>query len=43
VQRSGVLADIAPTILRLMGIPQPEEMSGKALIDKTQDIQKRLL
>jgi 2,3-bisphosphoglycerate-independent phosphoglycerate mutase len=30
--RNGVLADIAPTILKLMGIPQPPEMSGKALI-----------
>ncbi|MDR1406309.1 MAG: 2,3-bisphosphoglycerate-independent phosphoglycerate mutase [Prevotellaceae bacterium] len=29
---NGVLADIAPTILKFMGIPQPEEMSGKALI-----------
>jgi 2,3-bisphosphoglycerate-independent phosphoglycerate mutase len=35
--RNGVLADIAPTILRLMGIPQPEEMSGKALIDEAQE------
>ncbi|MDR0694356.1 MAG: 2,3-bisphosphoglycerate-independent phosphoglycerate mutase [Prevotellaceae bacterium] len=29
---NGVLADIAPTILKLMGIPQSTEMSGKALI-----------
>ncbi|MFA6676950.1 MAG: 2,3-bisphosphoglycerate-independent phosphoglycerate mutase [Bacteroidales bacterium] len=28
----GKLADIAPTILKLMGIDQPEEMTGKALI-----------
>ncbi|MCK9481124.1 MAG: 2,3-bisphosphoglycerate-independent phosphoglycerate mutase [Bacteroidia bacterium] len=27
----GVLADIAPTILKIMQIPQPEEMSGNAL------------
>lgn len=30
--RDGRLADIAPTILKLMGVPQPEEMTGKALI-----------
>ena len=29
---SGVLADIAPTILQLMGIPQPREMTGVSLI-----------
>jgi 2,3-bisphosphoglycerate-independent phosphoglycerate mutase len=29
---NGVLADIAPTTLKLMGIPQPTEMSGKVLI-----------
>ena len=29
---NGRLCDIAPTILRLMDIPQPEEMTGKALI-----------
>jgi len=28
----GVLADIAPTILKLVGLPQPEEMTGKSLI-----------
>lgn len=28
---SGKLADVAPTILKLMGIEQPEEMTGKAL------------
>jgi len=29
---NGVLADIAPTILKLMDIPQPKEMTGKALV-----------
>ena len=29
----GRLADIAPTILKLMGIKQPEEMDGKVLIN----------
>ncbi len=29
--RDGILADVAPSLLKLMGIPQPEEMTGKAL------------
>jgi 2,3-bisphosphoglycerate-independent phosphoglycerate mutase len=29
--RDGILADVAPTLLKLMGIPQPEEMTGSAL------------
>jgi len=29
---NGVLADIAPTVLKLMGVPQPTEMGGKALV-----------
>jgi 2,3-bisphosphoglycerate-independent phosphoglycerate mutase len=28
----GVLADIAPTMLELLGVPQPEQMTGKSLI-----------
>ena len=28
----GILADIAPTLLDVMGVPVPEEMSGKTLI-----------
>lgn len=28
----GVLADVAPTILKLMGLPQPPEMTGQPLI-----------
>ena len=32
LRASGVLADIAPTILHLMGIPQPREMTGVSLI-----------
>lgn len=31
--RNGVLADVAPTVLRLMGLPQPEEMTGEVLIE----------
>jgi 2,3-bisphosphoglycerate-independent phosphoglycerate mutase len=30
----GILADIAPTILHLMDIPQPPEMTGRSLIDE---------
>ena len=29
---NGVLADVAPSILHIMGLPQPAEMSGKCLI-----------
>ena len=29
----GVLADLAPTILKLMGVPQPAAMTGKPLFD----------
>ncbi|MFI3314141.1 MAG: 2,3-bisphosphoglycerate-independent phosphoglycerate mutase [Rikenellaceae bacterium] len=29
---NGVLADVAPTILKIMGIEQPAEMSGKSLV-----------
>ena len=28
----GVLADVAPSILHIMGLPQPAEMNGKCLI-----------
>jgi 2,3-bisphosphoglycerate-independent phosphoglycerate mutase len=30
--REGILADIAPTILELLGLPQPAAMSGKSLL-----------
>ena len=29
----GILADVAPTVLKLMGLPQPTEMTGKALVE----------
>jgi 2,3-bisphosphoglycerate-independent phosphoglycerate mutase len=29
---AGMLADIAPTVLKIMGLPQPKEMTGRALI-----------
>lgn len=30
---NGVLADVAPTVLKIMGVAQPKEMTGKSLID----------
>lgn len=30
---SGILADVAPTILDLIGLPKPSEMSGRSLIE----------
>ena len=32
--RDGILADVAPTMLELMGLPIPSEMTGKSLIIK---------
>ena len=32
LREGGVLADIAPTMLKIMGLPQPEEMTGKSII-----------
>jgi len=34
LREGGCLADIAPTLLELMGIPQPKEMTGKSLLEK---------
>ena len=31
-QVSGILSDVAPTILELMNIPKPEEMTGDSLL-----------
>lgn len=31
--RDGALTDVAPTLLHLLGITQPKEMTGKTLID----------
>ena len=30
--RSGTLSDVAPTMLELMGMEQPEQMTGKPMI-----------
>jgi 2,3-bisphosphoglycerate-independent phosphoglycerate mutase len=32
LREGGVLADVAPTLLAMMGIPQPAEMTGESLI-----------
>jgi 2,3-bisphosphoglycerate-independent phosphoglycerate mutase len=32
LREGGILADIAPTALQMLGIPQPEAMTGKSLI-----------
>ena len=33
LKEGGVLADLAPTMLQLLGLPQPKEMTGKSLIE----------
>ena len=37
LQGEGVLADVAPTVLELLGVPQPEEMSGGSLIESSEE------
>jgi 2,3-bisphosphoglycerate-independent phosphoglycerate mutase len=34
LREGGKLCDIAPTLLEIMGLPQPEEMTGKSLLIK---------
>jgi bisphosphoglycerate-independent phosphoglycerate mutase (AlkP superfamily) len=29
---TGILADVAPTMLKLLGIPKPDSMTGRALL-----------
>jgi len=33
IETLGSLADVAPTILEIMGIPKPPEMTGRSLLD----------
>jgi 2,3-bisphosphoglycerate-independent phosphoglycerate mutase len=33
LRSGGILADVAPTVLELLGVPQPEEMTGRSLIE----------
>ena len=32
LRTDGILADVSPTILQIMGIPQPKDMTGRSLI-----------
>jgi 2,3-bisphosphoglycerate-independent phosphoglycerate mutase len=32
MQPVGILADVAPTVLKILELPQPESMTGRALI-----------
>ena len=34
LRKGGVLADIAPTMLKVLGLPQPSEMTGKSIIEQ---------
>ena len=34
LRKDGILADLAPTLLDMMGLPVPAEMTGKSLIEK---------
>jgi len=29
---TGALEDVSPTLLKMMGLPQPQEMTGEALV-----------
>lgn len=33
----GILADVAPTVLRLMGVEQPKEMTGRPLMEEVKE------
>lgn len=35
LRSAGVLADVAPTILEIFGLPQPDEMTGQSLLTRT--------
>jgi 2,3-bisphosphoglycerate-independent phosphoglycerate mutase len=32
--KDGVLADVAPTLLEMLGLPKPKEMTGTSLLVK---------
>ena len=32
LREGGVLADLSPTMLKILGLPQPEEMTGTSII-----------
>ena len=33
IASTGALQDVAPTLLAMMGLPKPQEMTGKSLIE----------
>jgi 2,3-bisphosphoglycerate-independent phosphoglycerate mutase len=33
LRKGGILADVGPTLLEMMGLPQPEEMTGRSLLE----------
>ena len=33
LREGGRLADVGPTLLEMMGLPQPEEMTGQSLFE----------
>ncbi len=35
LRKDGILADIGPTLLEMMHLPQPEEMTGHSLLQKS--------
>jgi len=38
LSEGGALRDLAPSLLAMMGLPQPAEMTGRSLIQITEDI-----
>jgi 2,3-bisphosphoglycerate-independent phosphoglycerate mutase len=32
LRQGGILADVAPTLLQMMGLPQPSAMTGRSLV-----------
>ena len=32
--KDGILADVAPTLLDMLGLPKPKEMTGRTLLVK---------
>ncbi len=41
LSRGGALTDVAPTLLHLLGLPQPEEMTGSSLLSDSVPRQRR--
>jgi len=35
LREGGILADIAPTLLEVLGVPQPRQMTGRSLLDRS--------